>query len=447
MSGEPKSQAQEGNYIPVLPPAAFNVSEEEYDELSIIEVTPRHSGNNLDGKFRTLTTAGSALDAENETPSIIRASSASSSLALSVASHHERGKGLRREEPNQPLSVGSFLSSLTRGWSKGVETKRAGEPGSESPSSVVERITPRRKVSKCRKPSVEQKELLKKPIFASIDGPDAVEFQDFLEEDGGSSSRIPVLCLADYGRRGAYATDIFVLMHNTIRRELFDMFEIIKVIRHEYLSLTWEDIYQVRKFWRFIVILWREYVGYERTLLNPMVQQICLVDGRSDVLLKKLAPIRDTREWMDLKMLEITSYVEEYEKLPTGRALILFCRTVDSFADKARYYFAGQERILPPFIENYHGEEVKLSVECQLMERLRKSPYFPELVVSMVRWMGSVQGFSSPRSQSRDREKWLSTHLFWMERQNLSRYYRKYEASHGKVLSHFRNRLQASDSL
>lgn len=423
-------------------------SEDDYAGLSIIEVTPR--SDKAKNKARTLTSYALESHCKEENPSKLARSNSGSSLAFSVASHPEHSRGQPKKEEPLPNSVGSFLSNLTRGWSRSggsQDAKKAGDVGCDSPPSIIARKSLRGPSRPTRNSVADEKELLKKPIFSSIDGPDAQEFHEFLHGDGGESHRIPVLCLVDYGGRGAYASDIFVLMHNTIRRELFDVFEIVTVIRQEYLSMTVNDLYNLRKWWRFFVILWQQYNGYEKVLIAPMIQQICLVDGRSDVLLKRLGPLRETREWLELKMEEITSYIEEFERLPAGRALVLFCRTVDAFADRAMIYFAGQERVLPPFIENYHGEEVKLAVELQLMERVRKSQYFPELVVSIVRWMGTVQGFSSPRTQTRERDKWLNSHLFWTERQCLSRYYQKYEATHGSVLSHFRNRLQNSDSL
>lgn len=426
-------------------PRAATETDDEYEGLSVIHVTPR-----LPAKMRTLTSLQLQSDDDDDDddeqePSVLASESSECSFTLSTAPSSVKF----RREPN---TVTLFLSSLTSGWSKsesGSERIRREVANPQSPSSVLLE----RKFSACRgSKSIElfheeEKELLKRPIFCSIDGPDACEFQEFLNDHVGESHRIPVLCLVDYGGHGAHASDIWVLMHNTIRRELFDVFEIINSIRREYLSMTLNDVYNLRKWWRFFVILWSEFAIYEKTILDPIVQQICLVDGRSDVLLKGLGRLRDTREWLSLKMEEMTSYIEEFERLPPGRALCLFCKTVDSFGDRAMLYFAGVERLLPRYVESYHDEEIKLSVEGQLIERLRKGAYFAEFVVALVRWMGTVQGFSSVQAQSKEREKWLNTHLFWLERQNLPKYCRKYEASHGRVLTYFRERLKKASSL
>lgn len=420
-----------------LPSAAEDL-DDDYEGLSVIQVTPR-----LPSDMPCPTQQLESVHGEQQEPSKHASDGSDCSLTLSTGPNSVM---FRRE----PKSVVLFLSSLASGWNRsasGSEQNFHDILSSRSPSSVLERHCSATRVSKSTELAKdEEKELLDRRLFCSGDGPDASEFQEFLNDHEGERQRIPVLCLVEYGGHGAHASDIWVVMHNTIRRELFDVFEMLNIIRGAYLSMTLNDVYNLRKWWRFFVVLWSEYVNYERTLLDPVVHQICLVDGRSDVLLKRLVPLRETREWLGLKMEEITSYIEEFEKLPPGRALCLFCKTVDSFGDRAMLYFAGVERLLPRYVESYHGEEIKTSIEGQLIERLRKGAYFAEFVVALVRWMGTVQGFSSSRTQSKEREKWLNTHLFWLERQSLPKYYRKYEASHGRVVTSFRERLKKTDS-
>lgn len=269
-------------------------------------------------------------------------------------------------------------------------------------------------------------------------------------DDHAHEPSTPLLSPSSYGRSETYASDIWVIMHNTIRVELIDTFDIIAAIRANYLSLTLADVHNFRQWWRFFCILWAEYIKYDNSVLDPIVQNICLVDGRSDVLKKRLAPLRASKEWLCLKMEEITSYVEEFECLPPARVLCLICKNVHSFAQNLSSYFRGCENLLPSFIESYHGNQIKLDTECQLIDQLRKNNHFAELIASVIRWIGvSAKGSTAAvehKQQAKEREKWLASHLFWLERPKMWYFFQRYDASHRCIFKQFVTRVRTLDS-
>ena len=258
-----------------------------------------------------------------------------------------------------------------------------------------------------------------------------------------ASQRQPVLCLVDYGLPGGYASDIWVILHNTLRRELFDTFEVLAYVRQLSDELIYDDIMQLRKWWRFFVHLWQEYLSHEDTVLTPLLSRIRAVDGRSDAFEKRISRITDDREWLDCKMLELTSYLEEFEKLPPARALVLFSRGVDRVAERMVTWFAIKERVLPGLFEGYYTEDICATVEDALIKRLRDGGWFEEGVVAVIRWMGCVQGFVAKKGQSKEREKWLVRNLSWMERLRLPVFFKRYDIIHGNVVKYFRQRVRS----
>lgn len=408
--------------------------DENEDGLSTIEVTPNQKFDRLDQTL-FLNSANPELEHGADISSRY-GSSTNSSFSLGGGRPVPARKIVSPTPKGEPFSLNALFAGFSK-WTSAGERSGDSYAGDVSPVSILESSAYGNSPSHLKRRIVTFKNPCEY-IFDGADGIDAREFQDFLHDDEGGSSRIPVLCLVDYGMRGEYASDLWVLFHNTIRRELFDTFEIVGIVRQNYLSLRYSDICKLRKWWRFFVVIWEEYILYEKRLLDPLIRKISVVDGRSDILNKGLRPLRETREWLGLKMEEITSYIEEFEKLPAGRALCLICKNVDSYADKMMGYFVGQESLLPPYVESYHGEDIKNTIESLLMERIRKSDYFAEILVCMIRWMGSVQGFYHMKSQCKEREKWLCTHLSWFERQKIGTFFRRYELSQGNILLSFR---------
>lgn len=283
-------------------------------------------------------------------------------------------------------------------------------------------------------------------IFKSprTDESDVQEYRQLVEENRKGSFHFPVICLVDYAVGGSYAVDLWVLFHNTIRRELFDFFEIMTSIRKIGFSMTSTDMVKLREWWRFFVALWSQFAAHEKLSLDPIIRHICQVDGRGESLQRQIRPLRENEEWLALKLEEVTSYLEEFERLPPGRALFLFNQTADAFANRLMVQFAEQEKMLPPLVENYFGEHIKSSIERQLVSRLRGSAQFGLFVVAVLRWMGSVEGFASAQAQCRDKDKWMALHLTWLERVKLSSYKQKYESSHASLVAYFRNRAASA---
>jgi hypothetical protein len=346
---------------------------------------------------------------------------------------------IRQAEPGVLVSL---VSNISKAFS-------SGEKETQSPSSVTETETPI--LLKREGPSVvsplnqdakdapriiglfdgDDPALKLQLIFKSSNDPAAKDFAAFLKEDG-VAPRIPVLCMSDYGI-GEFASDLWTLHHNAIKRELFDLYEIIGVIRLRYLSLSFGDFYNLRVWWRLFGVFLIQYLTIEVTLLDPLIKTVVGVDGRGESLRRKVTPLVEMREWVLCKFEEISGYMEEFETLPRGRALSLICRTIDALGFKLLTLFHQQERTLPSMVESYHDETIKKVTELKVIEFLRTSDFFPEAIVHQTRWMEA----------GKVRDQWLTNHLRWSEKANVARFYRRYEMNHGKFVLAFRGKLRA----
>jgi hypothetical protein len=277
----------------------------------------------------------------------------------------------------------------------------------------------------------EDVEARRELVFSGTTDPDAQDFASFLKDDG-SASRIPVLCMTDYGV-GSYGSDVWALPHNAIKRELFDMYEIVAAMRQGYLALTLGDVYDFRRWWRLLHIFWRQYVEIERALLDPLVTAVFEADSRQDAYHTRVVPLRDDLEWISFKFEEISGYVDEFELLPRGRALSLICKTTDLLGFKILSVFNNQERYLAPLVESYHPPDMTLATEVKMLAMLRASQFGAESVVHLVRWM----------HPGRERDRWLAAHLGWADRSSMRKWYRAYDATHGSVVHAFRNMVVA----
>eukprot|EP00178_Gracilaria_changii_P025299 TRINITY_DN78033_c0_g1_i1.p1 TRINITY_DN78033_c0_g1~~TRINITY_DN78033_c0_g1_i1.p1 ORF type:complete len:472 (-),score=81.13 TRINITY_DN78033_c0_g1_i1:487-1809(-) len=427
--------------------SAFS-GDDDFSQLTIVQVSPRHSPA---PRVSPDHSHSSSLSVSTSSRYTSHPSVASDTLATPELPAVENrppnappncaGKQHARagDEPFSFASLfASFKHALNHSSPSSANSKGASAATcSASPSSVT--LAPQKAQAK-----------LSTPIFRAIDGADAREFRLFLDDHSESKHNV-VINLAPYGRSGTYAADIFVIVHNTIRLELVDTFHIVAVIRTHFLSLSVRDVHNFRQWWRFFFLLWSEYITYHNNLLEPIIHNICQVDGRSDVLRRRLRPLRSSKEWLCLKMEEITSYVEEFESLPPARALCLICNNIHSFAESVNAYFRACEKLLPPFIESYHGEQLKLSIECQLIEQLRKSEHFPELMASIIRWIGSTHANAdvtlNAKQQAKERDRWLASHMVWLERPKVWYFFQRYEATHRSIFTRFVTRVRTLDSM
>lgn len=425
--------------LPLPPSALLTFDSEIEEELSIVAVTPRSSCS-----LANDVVADQDVSTRGVPPQEAALSSDTSTITTSLStasSNTRRGTGVIHQISNAgpSSSMGSLFSRISKAW-----TSRGGKPEREekkSPNSIM--FDGWGGHGEKEMDEDEDSEDLKQPVFASIDGEDAREFQEFLEEHCGERHGMPVLCLVEFGTRGRYGWDVWVIMHNTIRRELFDVLEILKVVRREYLGLRMEDVREIRKWWRFFDVVMKAFGEHEAEKIRPVVERLCEVDGRREMLRREMRELREMNEWIELKMEEITSYIEEFEMLKPGRALSLICKNVDTLAARCTRWFAKTERVLPGLIQDYYGDEIRVEIIGALIKRLRGMKGFAELIVAVTRWMGSGEGVEGRKV----RQIWMGEFLFWGERQSMDYYQGQFDAVHGNVVGYFRERLHNSDSL
>jgi hypothetical protein len=328
-------------------------------------------------------------------------------------------KALGGAEDQSPISVRDGL----------MRKRRSGGQGANGAAVGLATVPPMRTALRDSEDASRREEML----FENARDGEAVEFARYMKEDGGGVARTPVLCMCDYGDGSAhFAADLWVLPHNALRRELFDLYEIMGVVRSRYLGLRWGDIYNLRCWWRLFSYFWRQYLVIEAELLDPLITSVLDVDGRCDQIRSKCSPLSDDREWISLKLEEVDAYMEEFETLPLSRVLGLICQATDALGFKMLSYFNGQERLLPALVENYHDQSIKLSTELQMLNIIRDTEFAEESIVHLVRWM----------DVGKERDKWLTTHLWWSERSSLRRMYKRYNECHSGIVDSFGRKVR-----
>lgn len=371
--------------------------------------------------------------------------------ARETADHEKRSPSLARDPSgNTDITLerepsSGFFAELVSGLSKvlggGNEDDAPQTPREAFPSRQKSHISsilpdlrtqwPEAKDLQLGATVAKEKEL----IFTNTHDPEAAEFSEFVEGQG-SATQIPALCMRDYGT-GSHAQDLWVLPHNALRREVFDLYDIFETIKKRYLLLTWGDIYALRRWWRMFAFFWRLYSMAQDQLLRPLVKNALLLSGKQEKPGRTFKQLADTKDWISFKFEEVNSYMEEFEDLPSGRGLVLLCRATGELGVRLAGYFSGQEDLYPSLIETSQtelsGEEsenITLTTELQLLELIRSSPYPEESIVFLIRWMKVGPA----------RKSWLVSHLFWGERSALSRMYKRFALSHGNVVDRFKKK-------
>lgn len=212
------------------------------------------------------------------------------------------------------------------------------------------------------------------------------------------------------------------------------------------LLLNISDICNFRRWWRFFAVVWDQYVLHNKVCLQPIVKQICLANWEDAWMRKGLGKLNEDSDWLSLKMEEVSSYIEEFEKFEPGKVLRLFMQTMDDFTCRTLSHFNEREKMLPPLVRKYFGKQIKMAVEGQLMSRFRKNEHFGELLVSVLRAIDISHDLGSPMNSAVQRNKWIEEHLSWIERMRMSYYVHKYNTNHGCIVNEFKQRLRIKHS-
>lgn len=238
--------------------------------------------------------------------------------------------------------------------------------------------------------------------------------------------RTPVLCTVDYGISGAFAHDLWSLLHNALRMQLFETYEILTLFREHADEIVVRDVQCLRDWFMFVGRIWDVYIAHDSQSLTPVIKRIVSIDGRSDILTNRLSTLHAMREMLCLKFLEARAYIDELDISKPARGLGLFMHCFDVLCERMVGYFAGVERTYPTLVEGYHGMELLQNIERSLVERIQPDE---QLLVAIARGAGA----------GREMREWLSRYDGWGR---TARWIRVYESGHANVLKYFRERTR-----
>lgn len=178
-------------------------------------------------------------------------------------------------------------------------------------------------------------------LFGRKDEIEVREFEEYLEVEGMFVG-FPVLIPRDYDLPTRWAEDVVVLMHNAVRREVSDLYEIMSAISMRYRLLTYKDIWALRQWWYLFLHFWEICNRADKEILFPLVSRSFEVSGRMMQFRKKFRYLGEVLDWLNFKLEEITAYVQALGKLPSGKVMALLFKAVKEFTPKMLKYFGMQ---------------------------------------------------------------------------------------------------------
>eukprot|EP00180_Rhodochaete_pulchella_P001182 Plantae.Rhodophyta-Rhodochaete_pulchella.ctg19980.p1 GENE.Plantae.Rhodophyta-Rhodochaete_pulchella.ctg19980~~Plantae.Rhodophyta-Rhodochaete_pulchella.ctg19980.p1 ORF type:complete len:286 (+),score=23.55 Plantae.Rhodophyta-Rhodochaete_pulchella.ctg19980:348-1205(+) len=182
---------------------------------------------------------------------------------------------------------------------------------------------------------------------------------------------------------GSWAEDLLIALHNSVRKELADLFTILIAIYSRKARTTREEDSIFSDWWMALSGFISMHFTMEEQVLMPLVQPTAYADPELTVgvvsinenraeLQKRLRDINDSVDWLFLRRMR--------------DAIGAITRGLDAFVRLLLEHYKRQEALLPHYIVAYHGQSQEQPIRRALVATVRKSARPDLFTVMLVSW-------------------------------------------------------------
>mmetsp|Transcript_2991 Transcript_2991/g.9167 ORF Transcript_2991/g.9167 Transcript_2991/m.9167 type:complete len:489 (+) Transcript_2991:152-1618(+) len=241
--------------------------------------------------------------------------------------------------------------------------------------------------------------------------------------------REPVLCMAPTNEN--WALDIFASLHNSIRREMMDLYFILGEMRKMYLGIREADINRFFDWFELFSAYLLDYFAVEEEVIYPWIEK----KGA------KLQGELGTRNRMQMRgkvghvifrmddarenSFPYLNYSEQFKKI---------LEFIDMFSSKILDYFTAEELDLPPIINKYYKPSDKKKLDKEIVKFFMEQGRYPwAYICVLTRWMDS----------DRSKISFLNTHLNTRQKLEYRSWPSQFHDEHVCYIGYFSKRAAA----
>mmetsp|Transcript_6245 Transcript_6245/g.11119 ORF Transcript_6245/g.11119 Transcript_6245/m.11119 type:complete len:546 (-) Transcript_6245:440-2077(-) len=221
-----------------------------------------------------------------------------------------------------------------------------------------------------------------------------------------------------------WATELFALHHNTLRREMVDLFKILKKMEKCLLTLNDDDLEAFFVWWGCFANVTREVFAVREAVLFPWLENVLPLEGTLT------RDVRRSKQALILQVMHVIDSLKE-DMIQTKKSngfvrLVLYC---EKLCSALLSYMSAMEDEVPSKLEMFFTLDGKLEVDVKVRDWMWKRKHGHLFFASVYRWVYNTPLWAD----------WKELHLKGPRKILVSRWYKHYERTHVKHLEHFEN--------
>lgn len=258
--------------------------------------------------------------------------------------------------------------------------------------------------------------------------------------------RAPVLIPAPYSgpaSKSNWHVNFLTMPHNALRREMSDLYELLLAMVDFGPGLRKADFRDLRTWWHVFSRFLRDWLDIERRVLFPWVNATGAHDWELQSTLREL---RATKEFLDMKLEELSIYLDGFESLPPTEMFSLLYKSVDALAPRLMGYFGTQERVFPANIRATYVADDAVRLEKEMVDALLNGASAGPGATSASKATSGGSGADSLCALSRGvtdpkhLKVWVQRNLSATSRLSYSKWVKHFNEGHRGVVRNFKER-------
>lgn len=286
----------------------------------------------------------------------------------------------------------------------------------------------------CLSPTSTSEVDVRKRVHVRRDESERLVFADSgkngaLMSDRAPAFEYPNFALGEFGGRDTWHSDVFVLLHNAIRWEIMDVYNIIASMQRRWTSLQMVDVWDFSEHWEVFEVFVAQYFEIEDQIIFPYMLNVA---AESSELARYHKVVKYNKERLEAILLEIGLTMEKFNSKSPGEVMPKLYEQLVSCLPKLLDYMSEQEQVLPKVFLQFcdRGDRTLLNrAAANFLVRATNGRYG---IAILTRWIEDTMVL----------QMWKNENLSARAKQSHKKWVAALQTEHVDIVNRFRRRMR-----
>lgn len=289
----------------------------------------------------------------------------------------------------------------------------------------------------CLSPASTSEVDVRKRVLVRRDESERLVFAEASKTGGGGalmSARAPAFdypnfALGEYGGRNTWMSDVFVLMHNAIRWEIMDVYNILSSMQRRWTSLQMVDVWDFSEHWEVFEVFVAQYFEIEDQIIFPFMLNVA---AQSSELARYHKVVKYNKERLESILLEIGLTLEKFNTAAPSEVMPILYDKLVSCLPKLLDYMTEQEQVLPKVFQQYCDPEDRTLLNRACANFLVRATNGRHGIAILTRWI----------EDSMVLQMWKNENLSARAKQSHKKWVAALQVEHVDIVNRFQRRMR-----